>query len=191
MHETGSKGLLSTLDHLVTDNLLQLTEVLQLKSDSLEMDTLLHVAVKKNDGQSLQLLLGWGGSIALENADGGLPLHYALSAKIAKILLDVQVDTNAKNLRGQTPLHTAAERELPDVVSLLCEAGSSAECSDDDGQTPVMIAAKQGSAATLEALLRAVATKGRASVAAAVTALNKKGQSALHVAAAVKGVFML
>ena len=51
-------------------------------------------------------------------------------------LLDVGVDINVKNDKGETPMHKAAFSRQPQVVALLLEKGAKVDARDDRGETP-------------------------------------------------------
>uniref|UniRef100_A0A915BNU5 Uncharacterized protein n=1 Tax=Parascaris univalens TaxID=6257 RepID=A0A915BNU5_PARUN len=74
---------------------------------------------------------------------------------------------------GNTALHLAAKRDLPDTVKLLVSAGWDTECKNDRGESAFVTAAANGSANAMRALL---------SYGADVFALDKDDNSALHVA---------
>lgn len=58
-------------------------------------------------------------------------------------LLKQDLDINAQNAQGETPLHTAASRNYIISVRQLCEAGANINARNNEGQTPLHIAVVQ------------------------------------------------
>jgi hypothetical protein len=73
---------------------------------------------------------------------GDTVLHLALLAQpwVVKQLLDWGADPRVANASGQTPLHLAAARALPNVVSVLLLHGARCAARNHDGYTPLQIA---------------------------------------------------
>ena len=57
-----------------------------------------------------------------------------------QMLIDHDADVDAMDKKGQSPLHVAAKLGLPNVASLLLEAGANAHVEDQDGHTPLVVA---------------------------------------------------
>ena len=79
--------------------------------------------------------------------DGGFtPLHVALryyfiDPGAITVLLAAGADVHARDPRGATPLHVAAEDyRHPDVIAELVEAGAQVNARDDSGNTPLHLA---------------------------------------------------
>ena len=51
---------------------------------------------------------------------------------------------NVRNRHEQTPLHTAAESGATEIVRLYIEMGADIMGQDNDGRTPLHLAAKNG-----------------------------------------------
>lgn len=78
-------------------------------------DTALHVAARLGDLDLIEICMGHG------------------------------VEVDPANARGETPLHLAAERELP-IVRLLVELGAQLNPADGQGEVPLIRACRRGSA---------------------------------------------
>lgn len=72
-------------------------------------------------------------------------LHYAAMIRsdhafLTKLFVDRGVNPNARDRNGHTPLHYAAEYNVPEIVPILLESGANVGAKDDEGKTPAMIA---------------------------------------------------
>ena len=92
-------------------------------------------------------------------ARGVTPLHEAAvnhNPAVAARLLEAGAAPNAHGAGGATPLHVAAaENPNPAVVAALLDAGADVNARRAGGRTPLHEAAAKGSAAVVDALLRA------------------------------------
>jgi hypothetical protein len=117
---------------------------------------------------------------------GRTRLHIAClygDVAVAALLLDSGADANmatslvAKSLRrwdSDTPLlHTAAERDNPDIIDLLIESGATVNLEDDNGNTPLHIAAGYSNKVVVWALLNGGAN---------IHAKNNEGETPYDVA---------
>jgi ankyrin repeat protein len=81
---------------------------------------------------------------------GRTPLHHASDSGrvgIARVLLDLGVDVNARDANNQAPLHLASRTRTantgggdPDIVRLVLQYGPDIHARDAKGQTPFMMA---------------------------------------------------
>ena len=98
------------------------------------------------------LLLDNGADVHTHHDHRNTPLHRAVSRghlKVARILvLELNSDVNSPNIWGSTPLHTAindSEHEgISDVVRLLVDNDVDVHAHDDNGHTPLYLAAYRG-----------------------------------------------
>ena len=72
-----------------------------------------------------------------------------------RTLLQQRVDTKAAEADGTTALHWAVQRDDVEIVDQLLRAGAPAAAVNRYGVTPIALAAVNGSAASLELLLKA------------------------------------
>lgn len=157
---------------------------------TVDLDTAVHLAAKSGLTQALGSLVDRGASLRSRNRDGETPLHKAalhghVDAVVA--LLDAGLDVNAASNRGATPLHYAATAGSADSVRALLARGGDERLSNDHGERALHRAAAAGHAAVIQEF----AKHGRRS---RVDAANRKGETALHLAAlsgSVEGVEML
>lgn len=63
--------------------------------------------------------------------------------EILRLLLKYEVDINAKDEKGNTPLHAAARDNYPDHVKLLLNHGANLEAKNDDGITAFQYAVQE------------------------------------------------
>lgn len=74
--------------------------------------------------------------------------------EVVEILIDHGADVNARNHRGETPLHEAARRGRDTVVEVLLQRGADANARCSGGRTPLHEAACPGSSVgTMQLLL--------------------------------------
>lgn len=104
--------------------------------------TVLHVAVQHDKKETTELLINRGANINEKDNFGNNALHYAISKQditlyfgmtltnsspseaVIQLLLAHQIDINARNDRGQTPLQLAEYRGETAIVNLLKQHGA-------------------------------------------------------------------
>eukprot|EP00435_Cladocopium_sp_Y103_P020106 s1713_g4.t2 len=91
--------------------------------------------------------------------------------RLARKLLQARAEVNQQDAKRVSPLHTAVHQDTAQLVQLLLMHNANANAQDQIGQSPVFFA---GSTTVIAALIDAKADLHH---------LNKKGQSALHLAA--------
>ena len=108
-----------------------------------------------------QMLIDEGASVNELDLIGNTALHYAanswLQAMVSR-LLEMGDHKNGTNVYGSTPLHVAlnAEKEVhgaSQTVQLLVDAGADVEMSDNEGRTPLHLAAQMADEASIQILL--------------------------------------
>eukprot|EP00731_Ephydatia_muelleri_P002690 Em0001g2690a len=90
-------------------------------------------------------------------------------------LLEAGTSVNLKDVKGNTPLHIAAENGCDKIVSLLISRGASVNLPDEAGYTALSWAAKQGHSSTATLLLKNGADIENTD--------KEDGYTALHIAA--------
>ncbi|KUL92410.1 hypothetical protein ZTR_02206 [Talaromyces verruculosus] len=107
------------------------------------------------------------------------PLLYAVEDNridIVELLLQSEVDWNARDKMKRSALHIAAyDRHTRVIPRLLVLPGIEVDAKDENSETPLQLAAKNGSPGTVKLLLE---------FGANVNARDKKGFTPLHLAAA-------
>ena len=123
-------------------------------------DTPLHTAVVLKKHASLKKLLELGANPEAVTVQRRTPLHFASSpahadATAAKILLDFHAKPEARNMMGAMVLHEAvhANSEVLDAVLEKCDP-KLILATDDNGCTPLHIAAADGELDRMKKLLQ-------------------------------------
>lgn len=120
--------------------------------------TLLHLAGFFGHAEAVRLLLERGSdpnALSL-NALRNTPLHAGLSgpmgAEGVRLLVEAGADVNARQHGGFTPMHSAANRGIVEIIDLLLERGAAPESAADDGRRPIDFARERGHAHVVEHL---------------------------------------
>ncbi|KAE8449130.1 hypothetical protein EG329_008514 [Mollisiaceae sp. DMI_Dod_QoI] len=131
--------------------------------------TPLHLAAREGYDSIVQDLLRKRANVNAKDEDENSPLHLAArgghstTVKILldpQLLLDQELEFDLRNKAGETPLHCASKKvakgdvEVNSVVTSLLERGADINAKDTENEeTPLHIAARNGSQGAVEALL--------------------------------------
>ena len=100
-----------------------------------------------DNAHSTALMLAAGIDMGYVNEDSGTNQD-ALEA--VKVALELGLDVNATNDRGETALHGAAARGSNEIVQLLVDRGARLDVKNSRGFTPLNIANGEGNTATFQ-----------------------------------------
>lgn len=98
---------------------------------------------------TLQVAMGNSGSNLDHRRDriGNAPLNYAENERttlaLAELLVELGVDVNAADNRGQTALHHAVLKDFVSVVEYLLASGADINAQNQREQTPLLLAATE------------------------------------------------
>ncbi len=153
-HAAASNGHVSTLELL-------LARGADLHATDRLGDGLLHAAAARGHGDAVEVLLARGARVNAPNASGCTPLALAASHGDAaegsplSLLLEHRADVSAADSRGNSPLHLAVANGHVEAVRSLLDLGAKIHCQNNDGATPVELAAEPGVNAALREAARA------------------------------------
>ncbi|KAJ8321225.1 hypothetical protein KUTeg_001223 [Tegillarca granosa] len=139
----------------------------------------IHIAVKTENMKSVKLILERfkDQAHALDEKNGGTPVHWARNKEMIELLYRMGSNLNLQSKTGHTPLHIMLEKSRRDcTMELLC-FGADSCISDYDGNTPLHHAVMKDNVE----MTRVFVVFG-----ADVDMLNNKGQSARHIASTTK-----
>ena len=127
--------------------------------ESLNGETPLLTAFRYQQEEALQLLLGAGTNLNLQNAQGESILYRAVKRQrtsLVRILLSRGADPDRVGRYGFTPLILAIMDNHLDLVAVLVEGGCDVEQPDDRGQRPLTWAVMSDNLAIVEVLFSQV-----------------------------------
>ncbi|XP_056654896.1 85/88 kDa calcium-independent phospholipase A2 isoform X7 [Monodelphis domestica] len=84
---------------------------------------------------------------------GGIPLHWAKNAEMARILLNRGCEVNNISNSGDTPLHVAVMRDRFDCVMVMLTYGANAGAHGEHGNTPLHLAMLKDNLEMIKALI--------------------------------------
>ncbi|WKX91250.1 hypothetical protein Q1695_009799 [Nippostrongylus brasiliensis] len=143
-------------------------------------ENLLHTSVKSNDLESVLFLLSSHTDATRVTTDGTKrsALHYAANVDnelILRNLLLAGCEVDVRSADGTTPLHIAARFNRAVHAEILLENGANPNIVDERGDNALLQAVRTGSVDCVKALTSHTSTDS--------LAVNKSGQSALHLCA--------
>lgn len=110
--------------------------------------TPIHVACDVGNEDAIEMLLDYGAAPNLQDSNGNTALHVCAGSKSIVLLLGRRqssgkrlVSLEIPNHKGRTPLHEACLRGDVLAVSALLEGGALWNATDDNGNSPVHLAA--------------------------------------------------
>jgi len=142
----------------------------------------LHMAVKLNLQEMVQLLLAAGAQIDCRNNWSHTPLHEAAILDrrgIAQTLITSGAKVEPVDTGSMSPLHLAAKHNHTGFIALLLENSADRYAYDGNGDLPVHVAARQGNIPAIEALITDRADLGRT---------TKLGETLIHIACLTNGL---
>lgn len=80
----------------------------QLKAQSANGDTALHLAVRRKDIDMVRILVDYGTSVDIQNGDGQTPLHIAAAEgdeMLVKYFYGVRASASITDNQDRTPMH--------------------------------------------------------------------------------------
>ncbi len=142
----------------------------------------LHSAVRNARIDVIKALIDSGAEVNQANYDGQTPIFLAATPEIAAMLQNAKANLNFTDLKGNNPLMTKISNRQTDTALWLISNHVSVEKANEEGDTPLHMAAKYGNDAVVKELLKN---------GAGVGAVNKKGDTPLHLAASAAVVDLL
>uniref|UniRef100_A0A8C9F4I0 Transient receptor potential cation channel subfamily A member 1 n=1 Tax=Pavo cristatus TaxID=9049 RepID=A0A8C9F4I0_PAVCR len=119
-------------------------------------NTPLHWATRKNQVESVSLLLSRGANPNILNSNMMAPLHMAIQSlhnEIVKVSLN-STDINLEGEAGNTPIIVACYKDNPEALTLLIENGGKICKPNKTGCMPIHAAAFSGAKTCMEILLK-------------------------------------
>lgn len=105
---------------------------------NLKCTSALHSAIKRNDIDSLKLLLEYGADPNVLDLGHCSPLHWAATKNnlvAVKLLLEAKIDPNLQDLAKSTALHEAVRKKNITIIELLIKNGANPNLADIGGET--------------------------------------------------------
>ena len=139
----------------------------------------LHMACEAGKIANVKMLVKAGAEVFVTNDDGDtcliLATYHGHTDSVRYIVGLREVDLNHKGFNDLTALQNAVDKEHPDVVQLLIDAGADIETKDEEGQSPLHWASRSGSLAIVKMLVEA---------GAGVCVTDNEGRTCLTLAGA-------
>jgi ankyrin repeat protein len=115
----------------------------------------LNYIASHGDIKAIELLIQHNVNVNLLSASGSYPIHAAKNLMVVQQLVSHGADITAKTTNGETLLHFAAHRNLPDIVDYLCNYKNfNVNELDNAGKGAIHYAAEYGHVNVLRVLLQ-------------------------------------
>lgn len=146
LHIAASRGYIDTVEVLLDGGA---------NIDSLDSSdrTPLFLAVSRGHDDVVGLLIKHGAKVNIEEIHGYTPLCEAVWQKMVP-LVQILLDAGAKITQSHFLLHYAIMHRHTEMAELLLKAGSIVNLRDDNGDSPLIVAARTGICQLVELLLR-------------------------------------
>ncbi|GFR94249.1 B-cell lymphoma 3 protein [Elysia marginata] len=147
--------------------------------------TPLHLAIKLDFTEAVELLLKSGADVNAVDCSGSSAIHMAVqgrSTPILRLLMEKcpDVQLNNRNIDGLTPLHTAVDNGDLEQAELLLSHGADIDVTDGkSGRTPLFRAAESNHKPMVELLLKRGANAEVPSYAGVTVSMAAQGRN-LH-----------
>lgn len=149
-------------------------------------ETPLFNAVRHNSAAAINILIKYGANPNARDFLLDTPLHHAVRgpymAAIDSLVVQKDIEINARNLAGKTPLSQAVIANQGEVTGKLIKYGADVNAYDDTGVTVLMDAVQNKSMNTFDLLLSAKAN---------VNLPDMNGRNAYHEAAKIKDIAII
>ena len=112
-----------------------------------DASTPLHLASRKGHIDLVQVLVGCGADVSVQDKNGWTPLHWASDLgreAMARTLVECGADMSARDEDGWAPLHRALDKGRVDVAQMLVERGADVSAQAKDGWTALHWASSWG-----------------------------------------------
>jgi ankyrin repeat protein len=142
--------------------------------------TALHSAAQNNNIGAIQILLKFGAKIDATDFAFKTALMWALrfrSHESVKSLLTHNPDLNLRDVDGRGALHYASKYSQANIIKIFLKRGAKIEKTDNELQTPLLVAVISGNVSVAEVLLCHKANPNH---------IDKYGNSCLHYAVRYK-----
>ena len=106
--------------------------------------TPLDVAVMTSSIKAVKFLLQSGSRHDIRDTEGRTALHFASKTSVAALIQDAGADLNAKDDRGNTPLHASAQFGRQEVVEFLLSRKADVDSPNELGQSPLYMSMASG-----------------------------------------------
>ena len=163
LHHAASHNQVAIIQYLLDSDM-------DANQTDIDGNTPLHIAIKNGHTEAMKCLLDHKGiDTAIVNNDKDSPFHTAIrfgSPELVRVYMShPSTDYFAKGKRGRIAFHLAAELDKNEMVEVILEFAMRSQCScnqqgafrlcakDNDDLTPLHVAARSGSARSLDTMI--------------------------------------